>query len=146
VGDALLSLARNGINERKRIIGAPSPAPYLFNLPPGHVERFRKRVTIINLIDEGSPDVLRQAVAACYQEEPTVFRDDVLHDPGACPKPPLSGKLTWRVTQPEREPKSDEDRAEGSRFTELQKRIRKAVAEKRGMPCGGESMRKGGQQ
>jgi tetrahydromethanopterin S-methyltransferase subunit A len=146
VGAALLSLARNGINERRRIIGAPSPTPYLFNLPPGHVERFRKQVSIINLVDEGSPDVLRQAVAACYQEEPTVFRDCVLHDPGAYPEPPLSGKLTWRVTQPEREPKNDEDRAEGRKFADLQQRIRKAVAEKRHVPCADQRARKGGRQ
>jgi len=135
VGETLLALVQNGIDPNKRIIGTKAPTPYLFNLPVEFVERFRQQVTILNLINEGSPEVLRQAVAACYQEEPTVFREYRVHDPGAYPEPPLSGKLTWRVTQPEREPKSDEDRAESKTFADLQERIRKAVAQKRRTPC-----------
>lgn len=125
VGDALLALTKNGIDKNRRIIGATARTPHLFNLPVEFVERFRKQVTIIDLIDEGSPDVLREAVVACYQEKPTVFRKYRLHDPGAYPEPPLSGKLTWRVSQPEREPKSEEERAEAGKFAAIQERIRR---------------------
>ena len=134
VGETLLALAQNGVDQNKRVIGTRAPTPYVFNLPVEFVERFRKQVTLLNLINEGSPDVLREAVTACYQEAPTVFRDYRVHDPGAYPEPPLSGKLTWRVTQPEREPQSDEDRAAGKKFTDLQERIRQAVARKRRTP------------
>ena len=133
VGDAILALAKNGLDERKRIIGAKAPTPYLFNVLPGSVERFREQVTVIDLVNEGSPDALRQAVCACYQEEPTDFRGYRLHDPGAFPKPPLSGKITWRVTNPEREPKDEQERTEVTKFEELAARIRHA-AEKRGPP------------
>jgi len=44
--------------------------------------------------------VIRKAVRCCYQESPVEFRAHSLYDPGAYPEPPLSGKLTWRVTQP----------------------------------------------
>jgi len=135
VGEALLALVKNGIDKNKRIIGAQARTPYLFNLPGEFIERFRKQITVIDLIDEGSPDVLRQAVAACYQEQPTAFRNHMLHDPGAYPEPPLSGKLTWRVTQPERQPKNDEEHAEAGKFATLQERIRRAVAGKRHTPC-----------
>ena len=102
VGDAILALAANGIDERKRIIGAEARTPYLFNIPCEYVQRFRKQLTVINLVNEGSPEVLSQAVWSCYQEEPTAFRNYMLYDPGAYPAGPLSGKITWRVTQPER--------------------------------------------
>ena len=85
---------------------------------------------VIDLVNEGSPDVLRQAVCACYQEQPTPFRNYSLHDPGAFPDPPLSGKITWRVTHPQREPKSDQERRESSRLQALMERVRKAVEEK----------------
>ena len=126
VGDAILKLAANGIDERKRIIGAEAPTPYLFNVPPEAVERFREQITVVDLIAEGSLDVVRDAVVACYQERPTPFRDLLLHDPGALPKPPLRGKITWRVTQPEREPKNETERAEAAKFQELSARIRRS--------------------
>ena len=130
VGDALLALAANGLDERKRIIGAKAPTPYLFNIPAECVERFRKQVTVIDLINEGAPEVLRQAVWACYQEEPTPFRDYRLHDPGAFPEPPLSGKITWRVTQPEREPKDDDERRKRGELQALIERVKRAVEQK----------------
>lgn len=135
VGDALKALANQGIDAQRRIIGAKARTPYLFNVALEQIERFRKQISVIDLIDEGSPDVLRQAIAACYQEQPTVFRNYRLHDPGAYPEAPLGGKITWRVMQPEREPKSDEERAEAGKFGALQERIRKSVSGKRHGPC-----------
>lgn len=135
-GGALLALARNGLDDHKRIIGSESPTPYLFNLSREHVERFRKQITMIDLLNEGSPEVLRQAVCACYQETPTPFRDYVLHDPGAWPEPPLDAKITWRVRRPELEPKSDEDRSAGQRLAALMGRIRESVARRKGPPRG----------
>jgi len=129
-GDALLCLANNGVDERRRIVGARAPTPYLFNVPAEFVERLRKQVKVIDLLNEGSPDVLRKAVWSCYQEQPTAFGSYQLYDPGAYPGPPLSGKITWRVTHPEREPKTQEERVQADRLKELMDRIRKAVEEK----------------
>ena len=124
VGDAILALARNGLDERNRIVEAKAPTPFLFNILPEYVERFRKQLTIIDLINEGSPEILSQAVQACYQEEPTAFKNYTLYDPGAYPEPPLSGKLTWRVTQPQREPKSEEEHQQVDKFHGIMKRIK----------------------
>ena len=135
VGDAILALSANGTDERRRIIGAAAPTPYLFNLPPGHVERFRRQVTVIDLVNEGSPDVLREAIQACYQERPTPFGDTMLCDPGALGEPPLSGGITWRVANPNREPKSEQERAQGAKLRALMEQVRKAADQRR--PPGG---------
>ena len=130
VGDAILSLSANGVDADKRIIAAKAPTPYLFNIPPEFVERFRKQVKVIDLINEGSPEVIREAVWACYQEEPTPFRGYMLHDPGAFPEPPLGGRITWRITHPEREPKSEEERSQKEKLEALRQRIRKVVEQR----------------
>jgi len=132
VGQTILALEANGVDEKKRIIGSEAPTPYLFNLPTEFIERFRQQVTVIDLVNEGSPDVLRQAVWSCYQEEPTAFRDYTLCDPGAFPEPPLSGKITWRVKDPEREPKDEGSRARIENARALMERIRKSVEAKNG--------------
>ena len=99
-GAALKALLADGVDERKRIIGTDAPHPFLFNLPHEFIERFREQLTLVDVQFEGDPDVIRRAVWSCYQEEPVDFRGYALWDPGAYPEPPLSGRITWRVTQP----------------------------------------------
>ena len=109
IGDALKALTANGVDEKKRIIGTKAPHPFLFNLPMEFIERFRKQVTLIDL-QFNEEDLIRQAVWSCYQEEPMKFKGYSLYDPGAYPEPPLSGKKTWRVTQPWSEPEDEKER------------------------------------
>ena len=127
VGDAILSLQNNGTDEDKRIVGAKAPTPHLFNIPAKYVDRFRAQITVVDLVDEGSPDVLRQAVWSCYQETPTPFKDYVLHDPGAYPEPPFSGKITWRISDPQRQPKTEEQREKVEKALALTERIKRSV-------------------
>ena len=132
VGDAILSLKKNGIDRNKRILGTKAPTPYLFNIPTEYVDRFRKQVSVIDLVNEGSPDVVRQAVWSCYQETPTPFRQYSLHDPGAYSEAPLSGKITFRITDPQRQPKNDEERANMEKIQALMERIRRTVEARKG--------------
>ena len=131
VGDAILALSNNGVDENKRIIGTSAPTPFLFNITSEQIERFRNQIKVLDLINEGLPEVLRQAVCSCYQEEPTQFRDYELFDPGAYPEPPLSGKITWRVTQPEREPKNETERTQTEKLQELMEKVKQAVERKK---------------
>ena len=109
-GDALKALMANGVDEKKHIIGTDSPHPFLYNLSMEFIERFREQITLIDLQFSQDPEHIRQAVWSCYQERPVEFRGYSLYDMGAYPKPPLSGKITWRVTQPWSEPENDEER------------------------------------
>lgn len=131
VGDAILALAAHGVDERKRIIGARAETPFLYNLPQEYVTRFRNQVSVIDLVNEGSPEVLRQAVWTCYQENPTRFRGYVLSDPGAYPEPPLSGKITWRISKPGREPVDEGARARVERARALMERIKQSLEQKK---------------
>jgi tetrahydromethanopterin S-methyltransferase subunit A len=99
-GEALKALLVKGVDENKRIIGTDSPHPFLYNLPEGFIDRFREQIEIVDLQFQDDPELIRKAVWSCYQEEPVEFRGYSLYDKGAYPKPPLSGSLTWRVTQP----------------------------------------------
>ena len=126
VGETLLALAKNGLDDQKRIIGTEAPTPYLFNIRPEFVQRFRDQVSLVNLVNEGSPEILRQAVWTCHQEGPTVFREYELYDPGAYPAEPLSGKITWKITQPSLTPKTDEERSQREKLLSLIERIRKS--------------------
>ena len=130
-GESLKSLFRNGVDEKKRIIGTEAPHPFLFNVPREMIERFRKQVSLIDLQFEGDPEVIRKAVWSCYQENPVEFRGYSLCDPGAYPEPPLSGKITWRVTQPWAEPEDEKEQEAVRRAKDLMERLRARNREKK---------------
>ena len=99
-GEALKSLLRNGVDSKMRIKGTAAPHPFLYNLPMEFIDRFRSQLSLIDLQFEGDPETIRKAVWSCYQEKAVNFKGYSLYDPGAFPLPPLSGKITMRVTNP----------------------------------------------
>ena len=123
-GEAVGALLANGVDERKRIIGTNAPTPYLFNIPTESIARFRKQIQLISCLNEGTPELIRDVVVACYQEQPTPFRVYMLHDIGAFPGPPICRTISWRVRNPVKEPKDDEERSQVTRFQALQERIK----------------------
>jgi len=105
-GTAFESFMRNGVDEKRFIVGSKAPTPYLYNIMPEAIERFRKQIKLINLLSDEDrkmridPEVVKKAVQSCYQEEPTEFLNYKLCDLGAFPEPPICSKITWRVTKP----------------------------------------------
>jgi tetrahydromethanopterin S-methyltransferase subunit A len=130
-GEALKALLRNGVDERKRIIGTSAPHPFLFNLPVEMIDRFRKQLSLVDLQFEGDPNVIRKAVWSCYQEEPVDFRGQSLCDPGAYPEPPLSGKITRRIMQPWAEPADEAERQALSKAKEIMEHLRERARQRR---------------
>jgi len=131
-GEALKALVENGVDENRRIIGTHAPTPYLFNLPISFIERFRKQITVVDLLNEGDPELVRKAVWSCYQEEPTDFGGHALRDPGAFAGSPLVGRITWRVTHPEKEPRSPGERQQVERLRALMEKVRRRAATRGG--------------
>jgi len=109
VGQTLNALVLNGVGEDRRIIGSEALTPYLYNIPSSAIERFRQQIRIIDLLDEGDPMLVRDAVWSCYQEQPTRFRDYELFDPGAFQDEPICSSLTLRVRQPWYAPRTSEE-------------------------------------
>jgi len=101
-----------------------APHPFLFNLSMEMIERFRQQLSLINIQFEADSDLVRKAVWSCYQESPVEFRDHSLYDPGAYPEPPLSGKITWRITQPWTEVLDEKEREWKRKAQELMERLR----------------------
>lgn len=130
-GEALKALLAHGVDEKKRIIGTSAPHPILFNLPVEFINRFQKQLTLVDVQFEADPDVIRQAVRSCYQEEPTEFRGSSLYDPGAYPEPPLGGRITWRVTQPWAEPLDERGREALKKARALIERLKARTNKKR---------------
>ena len=89
------------------------------------IERFRAQLTLVDLQFRGTPELVRKAVWSCYQEKPVDFRGQALYDMGAFPGPPLSGKLTSRVTEPWKQPQDDRERAAVERMRAMVERIKK---------------------
>jgi tetrahydromethanopterin S-methyltransferase subunit A len=135
-GEAIKALFKNGVDEKKRIIGTESPHPFLFNISNEIIERFLEQVTLVDLQFQGDPNLMRKAVWSCYQEEPVEFMGQELYDIGALEEPPLSGKITWRVTQPWSEPLDEKEREAKKKAEELMEMIRKRTEERAGDDSG----------
>lgn len=102
-GSALRALLENGIDEKRTIVGSQALTPYLFNIPLEAIKRFREQLTLVDLLGEMDPEVIRKAVWSCFQEpeKPVQFKNYTLYDPGAYPEPALSCRLTGMVKHPE---------------------------------------------
>jgi tetrahydromethanopterin S-methyltransferase subunit A len=123
-GDAIKALFKNGVDEKKRIIGTTGLSAMLYNVPAEFIKRFREQLTLVDCQFQDE-SVIRKAVWSCYQEMPVEFRGQSLFDPGAFPEPPLSGKLTWNVTQPWTELGDDGERAAKQKALEMIERLKK---------------------
>ena len=72
-GSSLIALNKNGINDQHRIIDAPGAIPYIENLNNEAIERFRKQIEIVDLIDVKDKDRIDEAVEDCIKKSPPSF-------------------------------------------------------------------------
>ena len=66
-----------------------------------------------------------------YQESRVEFRGQFLFDPGAFPEPPMSGRITWRITQPWAEPTDEVERQALGKTQELIKKLQDMQKQKK---------------
>ena len=69
-GQSLVALARNGVNDDRRIIDAKGKRPVLRNLEPAAVEHFRRTVEVLDLIGTSDLEQISAAVRACAVRNP----------------------------------------------------------------------------
>jgi len=128
-GDAMKALFKNGVDDKKRIIGTTGLTAVLYNVPIEFIQRFREQLTLIDCQFQDE-SVIRKAVWSCFQEKPVEFRGQSLCDPGAFPEPPLGGKLIWRITQPWAEPGDDSERMAKQKALEMIEKLKARNAAK----------------
>jgi tetrahydromethanopterin S-methyltransferase subunit A len=128
-GDAIKALFKNGVNEKKQIIGTDALTPSLYNISNEMIDRFRDQIKLVECQHQNE-SIIRQAVWSCYQESPVEFNSYSLYDPGAYPKPPLNGKITWKVMQPWSEPKDEKEREAKQKALDLMERVKEVARKK----------------
>lgn len=69
-GQSLVSLFRNGLDERGRIIGAQGKRPVLKNVAAGQVQRFTEQVTLMDLIGNLQVDEISEEIRHCTSCDP----------------------------------------------------------------------------
>jgi tetrahydromethanopterin S-methyltransferase subunit A len=69
-GQSLVALARSGLDERGRIIGAGGKRPVLRNLPVGAVEYFRRTVEVVDRVGNTQLSAILEAVQDCAGRNP----------------------------------------------------------------------------
>ncbi len=68
-GQCLESLHANGLDEKQRIVGAKGKRPFVKNVSPALVDRFREQVRVVSMIGELSAAAVAETVARCNREE-----------------------------------------------------------------------------
>ena len=76
VGQAVKSLIENGVDKKKRIIGAKGGMPVLRNLSDKEIEHFRKQVTPVDMTGEMDIGKIMEKVEECWKNNPGAFESD----------------------------------------------------------------------
>lgn len=79
VGEALLMLAENGLDEQGKIVGATGAMAELTNLPPEAVETFRRQITLVDHIGEMNPFNVNKVIAELYHRQTPPYAESGLH-------------------------------------------------------------------
>ncbi|MDP2960694.1 MAG: hypothetical protein Q8N71_04650, partial [candidate division Zixibacteria bacterium] len=99
--DALRALFKNGIDEKNFIKGTKALTAILKNIPVECVERFRKQVSLIDLVGVIQKELVEKAIWGCFQEKETSIKisDEAfkLFDPGSYPEPPIIKRITDKL-------------------------------------------------
>jgi tetrahydromethanopterin S-methyltransferase subunit A len=69
-GQSLVALARDGVNENRRITNAKGKRPVLRNVEPAAIDHFRKTVEVIDLIGVSDIQQIATAVRGCASRDP----------------------------------------------------------------------------
>ncbi len=78
VGQAIVSLRNNGIDDKKRIIGAQGNTPFLKGIEESLIERFRQQITPISLFGETSSQKIMEKVEECLRANPGIFNEKAI--------------------------------------------------------------------
>lgn len=103
-GHSLKMLHKNGIDKNGRIIGSKGLTPYIRNIPPQAVERFRKQIIyVIDLLGHEEIPLLKRIINSCLQEPENAREIEIdgekyiLYDLGALDTEPMIIRITAKL-------------------------------------------------
>ncbi len=101
-GGSLLALARAGLDDRLRIVGAPGKRPVLRNLSRQVVEHFRQTVAVVDRLGETDLSRLTATIRECTTRDPGpaltyVVEQAVVPTPGSLPERVVSDPAGYFV-------------------------------------------------
>lgn len=76
-GQSMESLFSHDIDQKQRIVGAKGKRPFLKNLPPEHVELFRKQVQLVSMIGEQDAARIAQTIVDRHAQGLPAFSEAV---------------------------------------------------------------------
>jgi tetrahydromethanopterin S-methyltransferase subunit A len=107
VGEALLRLKTNGLDEKGHIIGAAGSLAELTNLPRQTVETFRQQVELVDYIGELNPKRLNQAAKELFERRTPPYQSPTAtelspeaHLKGETPLELQAQRRTWLELDP----------------------------------------------
>lgn len=78
-GNSLISLHANGIDDNGRIIGAKGAVPYIENITPESIARFREQVEIIDMIGNSSlSDIIAKTDKLATVKKPPIGKPIIM--------------------------------------------------------------------
>lgn len=80
-GQSMESLLTQGLDEKQRIVAAKGKRPFVKNVPPEHVELFRKQVRLVSMIGEQDATRIAQAIVDHHAQAQPAFGDAVTDVP-----------------------------------------------------------------
>lgn len=101
---SLKMLHKHGINRHGRIIGSKGLTPYIRNLPPQAVDRFREQIIyVLDLLGHEEIPLLKRIINSCLQEPENGREVEIngkkfiLYDPGVFSKKPMIYRITAKL-------------------------------------------------
>ncbi len=107
VGQALLMLQANGLDEAGQIVGASGSMAELTNLPREAVETFRRQIELVDCIGETNPRTIDRTIKALYDRHTPAFGPESgqpeaipLHHTGEAPLELPAQRRAWLELDP----------------------------------------------
>ncbi len=76
-GQSIVSLAENGVNDEKRIIGATGHEPFLQTITSEQIGQFRKQIEVVDWTGEEDPEALKKRISELSARSPGPFSSEM---------------------------------------------------------------------
>ncbi|MFH1403813.1 MAG: tetrahydromethanopterin S-methyltransferase subunit A [Candidatus Altiarchaeota archaeon] len=80
-GDSIVNIYKNGVDENNRVVGAKSAIPYIENLPVDAVDRFRRQVELVDLVDVTDESRILMEIDKCLKQGKKPFGEPLYVEP-----------------------------------------------------------------